>query len=281
MPGISKAIKTRIKSVSNTKKITKAMELVAASKMKKAVINSSASRVYARHAKELLANLGQEQTLKHPLLQENKSRRELLLVVASNRGLCGGYNTNILKTLISYIKGKDADLITIGKKAEHIARSIKAKVIASFVNLSDDIRADEIVPLTKLVISEFTKGNYSRVSIVFTDFISSIKYEPKVNVLLPIPKEKRRFKAVIMFEPEEERVLDLVLPRLTEVNIYQALLESSASEHSARMIAMKNASDNAKNMIEDLMLYYNQARQASITQEIAEIAGGAQALTNV
>lgn len=295
MPGASKIIKNRIKSVSSAKNITKAMELVAAAKIKKAVNNLMASRNYAKHALELLANLSKERNLSHYLLFEPKAKKELLVVVASNRGLCGSYNINVIKTAIKYIKSKpekEIDLIVVGKKAEAIAKGGRGRVIASFINFPDDLHADDILPLSKMALDEFAKQNYKKVSIAYTDFVSSLRYEAKISSLLPITKEnlseilgaekqeQKKPEAVVMFEPGEEAVLDLVLPRLTEVRIYQALLESNASEHSSRMMAMKNATDSAEEMIEELTLYYNQARQSGITQEIAEISSGTEALTN-
>ncbi len=298
MSGISKIIKNRIKSVGNVKNITSAMELVAAAKIKKAVSNLMASRTYAKHALELLVNLSKERNLEHPLLSDVKNKKELLIIIASNRGLCGSYNINVLKTALQYIKKnkeKEIDLITIGKKAEAISRKTKGKVIASFVKFPDDLHSDDILPLSKMVIDEFTNKNYSKVSIAFTNFISSLKYEAKISSLLPITKENlaeilseneeeqktKKPKAIMLFEPGEQAVLNLVLPRLTEIRIYQAILEANASEHNSRMIAMKNATDSAKTMIEELTLYYNQARQAGITQEIAEISSGTEALNNL
>lgn len=296
MPGISKIIKNRIKSVHSAHNITKAMELVAAAKIKKAASNLMASRVYAKYAKELLTELSKEKNLKHALLSSPKIKKELLIVVASNRGLCGSYNINVIKTAVEYLKNnrdKEIDLIVVGKKAESIFKEAKGNVIASFVNFPDDIDAEDVAPLSKMIIDEFTKKNYSKVLIAYTDFVSSLKYESRVSSILPITDENlselleskngdgfKKTEAIILFEPEEDRVLDLVLPRLTEVRIYQSLLESVASEHSARMVAMKNATDNAESMIQDLTLYYNQARQSAITQEIAEISGGTEALTN-
>jgi len=286
MPGISKIIKNRIKSVKSAHNITNAMELVAAAKIKKAVSNLLASRTYAKYAQELLANLSRERSLKHPLLSVSKNKKELLLVIASNRGLCGSYNINVVKATAEYVKknkNTDIDFIVVGRKAEAVSKISKGKIIASFIKFPDDIYADDIIPLTKMAIEEFTKGNYGKVSIVYTDFISSLRYEAKVSPLLPIAKDNlvaKKSEPVILFEPNEEEVLNLVLPRLTEVRIYQSILEANASEHSARMVAMKNATDNAKSMIEELTLYYNQARQSGITQEIAEISGGTEALNN-
>jgi len=296
MPGVSKIIKNRIKSVKSAHNITKAMELVAVAKIKKAVGNLMASRVYAKYAKELLTELSKEKNLQHPLLSNPKSKKELLIVVASNRGLCGSYNINIIRAAAKYLKenkDKEIDFIVVGKKAENVLREAKGNVIASFVNFSDDINVGDIFPLSKMVIEEFSKGNYGKVLIAYTDFVSSLKYEEKVSPILPITRENlaeiletkngndfKKTEAIILFEPDQDKVLDLILPRLTEVRIYQSLLESAASEHSARMMAMKNATDNAESMIEDLTLYYNQARQSGITQEIAEISGGAESLNN-
>lgn len=295
MSGSSKIIKNRIKSVSSAKNITNAMELVAAAKIKRAVNNLLASRTYAKHALELLVNLSKEKSLKHPLLTKSKSQRELLVVIASNRGLCGSYNINVVKLANEYSKkNKNVDFIIVGRKAENVVRGSNGKIIASFIKFPDDLYADDIIPLAKMVMEEFINGNYGRVSVVYTDFISSLRYEAKISTLLPITKDnlsgitgsdKDEFKskkseAIILFEPDEEVVLNLVLSRLTEVRIYQSLLEANASEHSARMVAMKNATDNAEAMIDELTLYYNQARQSGITQELAEISGGAEALNN-
>lgn len=294
MLGTSKLIKRRIKSVGNAKNITKAMQLVSAAKIKRAVNKLMASRTYAKHAKELLASLSRERNLKHPLLLQKSGNKELLIVIASNRGLCGSYNTNVIKAVAEYAKKnkcKQIDFVAVGKKAESVARQVKGKVVASFISLPDDLYTDDIISISKLAIDEFIKKNYSKVSVAFTDFVSSLKYEAKVSSLLPITKENlaeiliesekpKKPEPVTMFEPDEEKVLELVLPRLTEVRIYQSILEAAASEHSARMIAMKNATDNAQAIGEELTLYYNQARQSGITQEIAEISSGSEALAD-
>lgn len=296
MSGSSKIIKNRIKSVKSVHNITKAMELVAVSKIKKVIGKLNSSRVYAKHSKELLISLLKEGGIKHSLISQIKNNKQLLIVVASNRGLCGSYNINVIKKTIDFIKNnkdKEIDIIAVGKKAEYIFKYTTGKAVASFVNFPDDLFPEDILPLSKMVINDFSQRKYENVFIAYTDFISSIKYETRVNSILPINKKSleimlnvenennnKKIRPSVLFEPTEESVLNLVLPRLLEIIIYQTILESSASEHSARMMSMKNATDSAKSMINDLTLYYNQARQSGITQEIAEISGGTEALTN-
>lgn len=305
MPLSTKAIKNRIKSVQNTKKITKAMEMVAASKMKKAVDRSLSSRAYAERALELLAHVSKDKIVKHPLLEPRTGDRTLLVVIAANRGLCGSYNINVYKQLNQYLKEYIAKhvvsteglrVVTVGRYAERYARALKLQVVGSFINLPDDMHIDDMSGLTKLVIDDYAAGEYDRVHYVYTDYISAIKGSVTVRKLLPIKteniaalfssigdhKESREAQTESLmqykFEPDEEEVLDRMLPILTNIQLYQALLESQASEHSARMMAMKNASDNAGELVSELTLTYNKARQASITQEIIEIATAANAI---
>jgi F-type H+-transporting ATPase subunit gamma len=290
----TKAIKKRIYSVKNIKKITRAMEMVAASKMRKATAQALATRTYAELALELLINIGKE-VREHALLEQREMNNILMIIIASNKGLCGSYNSNILKKAkeISQIhKDKKISYITVGKKAEKAV--IQGEHLASFVDFSENPSLEEILPLSRLVLDKFLNRSYDRVKIVYTDFVSAIQYEPKKMNLLPVsekviqemidylPKANKEFKrtslARYLFEPDMMGLLDEVLPRLAEVQIYQSILEANASEHSARMMAMKNASENASEIIDELILYFNQARQAAITQEISEIASGAAAL---
>lgn len=290
----TKTIKKRINSVKNIRKITRAMEMVSASKMKKATEKALATRDYAQLALELLINIGKE-VREHPLLEERKMNNILMIVVASNKGLCGSYNGNILrkaKEIIEKHEAKNLAYITVGKKAEKAI--FKGKHLASFVDFSENPSLEEILPLSRLILDSFLKREYDRVKIIYTEFVSAIKYKPrKINLLpiskeviqemidnLPLPKEKfqKTNLARYLFEPDMKELLDEILPRLAEIQLYQAILESSASEHSARMMAMRNASDNALEMIDELTLYFNQARQAAITQEISEISSGAAAL---
>lgn len=297
----TKAIKNRISSVTNTKKITKAMEMVSAAKMRRAIESALGTRSYAELSLELLVNISKDKQIDNPLLSSGKSGKVLALIIASNKGLCGSYNSNVSKSVNEFVKNnskKNIEYITIGKKAENIVRKAGGKIHASFIEFPDKIRTEDITGLSKIIIDEFSTGKYEAIHMIYTNFVSSLKYIPEQRQLLPINAEnvKKMIKelgddkqiedkdlrikdmSVYLFEPNEEEILNDVLPRLTEIQIFQAILESSASEHSARMLAMRNASDSAEDMINDLTLTFNQARQAGITQEIAEIASGAAAL---
>lgn len=295
----TRTIKAKIKSVQNIKKITKAMEMVAASKMRKAVSRAVMTRDYTEAALRLLVNISADTTVRSPFVQEGRGERSLIIMIASNKGLCGGFNVNLARAVNRFVNEcgeKDrTDFITIGKNAERAARKMGCTVIGSFIDISENVGISDISGLRKLVIDAFLGGSYRRVLVAYTNYRSAVSYEPMVRVVLPIEIgiEKNILQELgkdsanppvsidaeeYMFEPSEEIVLNAMLPRLFEVNIYQALLESFASEQSARMFAMKNASDNAKNLVEDLVLSYNNARQASITREISEIAAGADAL---
>ncbi|MGB0757250.1 MAG: ATP synthase F1 subunit gamma [Patescibacteria group bacterium] len=298
MPVSTKAIKGRIKSVANTKKITKAMEMVAASKMRKAVERSLASREFAKRALELLVAIAGDRLLQHPLLREGEGQKTLLIIMASNKGLCGSFNVSVFKELKQYIDNHDEEIhaITVGKYAERFARKMNLHVKGSFIEFPDTVTPDDIRGLTRLVLEEYETSEYRRVRCVFTNFISAMSSQVEIRGLLPVTKDhllqsiadtgslqsqeetKLDSMQLYTFEPSEDAVLEYILPILTEVQIYQSLLESNASEHSSRMVAMKSASENASDMIDSLTLTYNKARQASITQEIIEIATGAEAL---
>jgi len=286
-----KTIKKRISSVKNIGKITRAMEMVAASKMRKATEQALNTRTYAKLALELLVNIAQE-NVEHPLLEKRELNKILIIIIGSNKGLCGSYNSNVFKRLketLGIHEDKKIDFITIGKKAE---KMVEENIIASFIEFPEDITFDDITGLSKLVLDKFNNREYDRVKIIYTDFVSSIKSEVRKRNLLPVSEEilqqmiddikkeddKKENMSTYIFEPDKGRLLDEVLPRLVEIQLYQSILESNASEHSSIMLAMKNASDSASEMLEELTLYFNQARQAAITQEISEIASGAVAL---
>jgi F-type H+-transporting ATPase subunit gamma len=295
----TRLIKRRIKSITNTRKITKAMELVAASKMRKAQLATLATRPYSTRAWFVISDLASKTDPDlHPLLRRKPYVKKIcLILITSDRGLCGGFNAQIIKKSLDFIlkeqkAGKEIELITIGKKGRDFMARHKIKIVADFVNLSSITRLVEIKALTKMVLEDFINNKYDEIYLAYTDFVSTVVQKPRIKKLLPfsieketelgdvglVHKEEEKEFYEFLFEPSPDVVLAYLLPRLVEVQIYQALLESNASEHSARMIAMKNASDAASDMIFDLTLSYNQARQAAITKEIAEISGGKAAL---
>lgn len=304
MPSI-RDIKRRIKSIVNTKQITRAMEMVAAAKMQKAQVQALKTRAYARAALEILKNVSAQTPPElQPLLQKNESKKICILLITSDKGLCGGYNANILKKALDFAKRKEKenfkiDFIVLGKKGRDFLQRFGFNIIAEFFDLSDKIGILDITPIAQIPIDDFSKKIYREVYLIYTDFITTLKQLPKIKKLLPLTqedliklaeigknipetikeKEKKLTKSYeYIFEPDARLVLKTMLPRLVEMQIYQAVLESNASEHSARMVAMKNATDNAKDIIEDLTLSFNQARQAAITKEISEISAGKAAL---
>src|SRR3989338_694253 len=303
MAGKTKAIRRRIKSVTNTRKITKAMELVAASKMRKAMQSVHGTRPYAKLAWNTVISIGSKiDTHLHPLLRTHKKlNRVLLLVISSDRGLAGGFNTNIIRKTFEQIRlyeqANESDeyveirTICVGKRVADAMRRADIPIIASFSDITNNTKFEEVLPIGRMVIDEFTKGNYDKVLVAYTDFVSALTQRAVMLELLPLGTSKdlthgdveksgseEEMKLEYQFEPSAQNVLDRILPRLIETMIYQAVLESAASEHSARMMAMRSATDAAKDMLGDLTFTYNQARQAGITQEIAEISSGAAAL---
>jgi len=296
----TKAIKQKIASVKNIRKITKTMEVVAVAKMRKSINKSLASRVYSRYALEILISLTKARHIKHPLLENGKGDKTLLIIIASNKGLCGGYNTNIFK-IVSKYKNKvnnEIECVVVGRQAEKIAFKNKLKIISSFSELGDEFETNEVRSLVKIMLDEFlVHKKYKNVAIVYTEFIKQMTYEPQVREILPISmktarniieeievgRDTSRFDkksmALYLFEPDEERVLNEIIPNLLTALLSQIILEALASEHSSRMFAMKSATDNASQLLEELSLIYNKARQANITQEVAEIIAGAEALS--
>lgn len=290
----TRLIKRRIKSVSSTKKITGAMELVAASKMRKAISAVTASRPYSRLGKEMIDALGGiGEGAEHPLLRENKDAEKVLLItISSDRGLAGGYNAQIIRKIFEFGKeqkaaGKELEYVTLGKKAQDAIRRAGGTVVAAFLDLGNNPTIIATRPVSELAMREYIAGKYSNVYLVYTDFVSSLKQKAIVSELLPLRKEdlaadgepgKEFVSKDFIFEPDPLAVFSAMLPRLLETQVYQAVLESTASEHSARMLAMRNATDAARDMIDDLTFTFNQARQAGITREISEIAAGKAAL---
>ncbi len=280
----TKAINRRIKSVVNTKKITKAMELVSASKMRKAVSAVLASRPYAKMAWNLAAQLEARGEEAHPLMRARPEiKRTLAVLVTSDRGLCGGFNAQVLKAASEIIRSRangSVDFIAVGRRGEQWIRRRNLPLNAAFEDLvaGGAPPASKVRPIARLLRDGFTKQGYDEVIAIYTDFVSSVLQKPTVKTLLPLSEGARHLGMEYLFEPDARSVLDALLPRIAESQLYQAILESLASEHSARMLAMKNATDAAADMIDDLRLTFNQARQAGITQEIAEISAGRAAL---
>ncbi len=284
----TRAIKRRIKSVKNTRKITKAMELVAASKMRKAVNAVALSRPYSKLAWNTVRSISSHvDTSLHPLLRlRSELKSVLLLLITSDRGLAGGFNTNILRKTRETIKnlgeGVEMQTICIGKRGADAMKRMNLPIMASFQEITNNTKFEEVLPIGRLVIHEFTSEKFDKVLVAYTDFVSAVTQTPLIIELLPLGKEEETESiaevADYTFEPSPEIVLNKILPRLVETMVYQAVLESAASEHSARMMAMRSASDAAGEMIDDLTFTFNQARQAGITQEIAEISSGKAAL---
>jgi F-type H+-transporting ATPase subunit gamma len=270
------------------------MEMVSVAKMKRGTDMVNRGRSYAKYALELLANIAGVRDITHPLLtSDSKAKRELVIVISSNKGLAGAYNSNISKALNIYSKEKRElmDCLTIGKQSEKSARRNNLNIIASFVDFSEKSTSEEFLIIRDMIIEKFKSESYAKISILFTEFKSSVNYKPYLMQLIPVVPEiyknllieentdsnKESFKDYT-FEPNEMEVLAEIIPQIINAAIYHAFIESVASEHSARMFAMKNANDNAGELLDELTLFYNQARQAAITQEISEIVSGAAAL---
>lgn len=290
----TKEIKRRIKSVKNTKKITKAMELVSASKMKRAVSATLASRLYAEYSWEVLTSVAKniEDSI-NPFFIEREVKNILIVLITSNRGLCGAYNAQVIKKAVALLKIEEKsiniDFITIGKKGDTAMRRIDKKIIASFPELPDNVSLFDIVPISKLIMDEYSSLRYDKVLISYTDFISALNQKPNIKQILPISKKDvaeallpqgeskasaTKQKIDYLFEGDFNTLVSSLAEKLTRMQIYQMLLESNASEQSSRMVAMKNASEASGEMIDDLTLVFNKARQSNITREISEISAG-------
>lgn len=284
----TQAIKRRIRSVKSTKQITKAMELVAASKMRRAQEATLRSRAYRNTAREIMTRISELMDVSaHPLYAKREVKNKLVIAISSDRGLAGAYNSNVLKQFVASSKddvanGVGISVIAIGRQVARFASRLDGvTVLGAYENFPQNPSANDISPILDTALDLFTKGDVDEVQVVFTDFVSSITQEAKTETLLPavfVPTEHRQDLDDAVFEPSPTEVLETITPRLVEVQLFQALLESFASEHSMRMLAMKNASDNAGDLIDDLTLVFNSARQAAITQELAEITGGAEAI---
>jgi F-type H+-transporting ATPase subunit gamma len=289
MPG-SKEIRTKIKSVQNTRKITKAMEMVAASKMRKAQERMRAARPYSEKIRRLAANLSQAliTDYRHPFLVKAANvKRVGLVVVTTDKGLCGGLNTNILRQAMTTMRQwessgvSDIRVTALGNKGLGFMQRLGAKVVSEATHMGDTPHLEKLIGPIKVMIDAYQAGELDAVHIAYTRFINTMKQEPVIEQLLPLTGERLGTPENTwdyLYEPDAQTVIDDLLIRYVEALIYQSVAENMASEQSARMVAMKAATDNAGNVIKELQLIYNKARQAAITKEISEIVGGAAAI---
>lgn len=285
-----KEIRTKIKSVQNTKKITKAMEMVAASKMRKAQDRMRAARPYAEKIRRLAANLSAANITdyKHPfLVKKDDVKRVGLIVVTTDKGLCGGLNTNTLRVALNSLKDWESKGVTeirvtaIGNKGLGFMQRLGAKVVSHVTQLGDTPHLEKLIGPVKVMIDAFQNGELDEVHLVYSRFINTMKQEPQLEQLLPLTGERLGTPEGnwdYLYEPDAQVVIDELLVRYVEALVYQGVAENMASEQSARMVAMKAASDNAGNVIGELQLVYNKTRQAAITKELSEIVGGAAAV---
>lgn len=285
----TRQLKTRIRSVKNTRQITKAMELVAASKMRRAQEAALSTSLYAHSAFELLSYLAsREATNDHPLFTPRPVSTRLIVVVTSNKGLAGAYNTNVIKRYVQLLKDDDAavirnETIAIGRKGAQFATRLKnTSIVAAYENISDKPTGGEVRAIMATIFDKFLSGAVDAVDIIYTEYLNSLTQTVKSQRLLPagfteVPVSESISQA--RFEPSAKEVLEGATRRLIEAQVFQALLDASASEQSMRMVAMKNATDNASDLIDALTLAMNKVRQAAITQELAEISSGAEAVS--
>ncbi|MBE7461301.1 MAG: F0F1 ATP synthase subunit gamma [Zoogloeaceae bacterium] len=284
-----KEIRTKIKSVQNTRKITKAMEMVAASKMRKAQERMKAARPYGEKIRRLAANLSHANSeYKHPFLKKaGEVKRVGLIVITTDKGLCGGLNTNVLRVALNSLKeweGKgvtDIRVTAIGSKGLGFMQRLGARVVSNVTHLGDTPHLEKMIGPVKVMLDAFQAGQLDAVYIAYTRFLNTMKQEPVLEQLLPLSGEQLRQTEHgwdYIYEPDARAVIDELLVRYVEALVYQSVAENMASEQSARMVAMKAASDNAGNVINELQLVYNKTRQAAITKEISEIVGGAAAV---
>lgn len=282
-----KEILTQIRSIQNTRKITKAMEMVAASKMRKAQERMLASRPYAEKIQTVVAHMAQAHSeYKHPYLVDRKVKRVGYIIVSSDRGLCGGLNINVFRKALAEMnewndKGVEVDISIIGKKALGFFKRFGANIVSEATQLGDSPQLEEIVGAIKVMMDGYLDGNIDRLYVVSNQFVNTMTQSPTSLQLIPAPKVEetaRQHHWDYIYEPEAKDVVDEAMNRYIESLVYKSVAENSACEQSARMVAMKAATDNAGNLISDLELVYNKARQTAITQELSEIVAGAAAV---
>ena len=285
----AKEIRTQISSIKSTQKITSAMEMVAASKMRKAQDRMDVGKPYANSIRSVIGHVANSTPeYKHAYMQEREVKRVVFIVVSSDRGLCGGLNTNLFKKTIAAMKeyddkGVDVEICTIGTKAAAFFGGYGAKINAAAKDLGEEPTVTDLIGAVKVSLDAFTEGQVDKLYLVSNEYVNTMTQSPQVQQLLPLQADEESKKAHswdYLYEPEAKDLLDGLLLRYIESQVYQAVVENGACEQAARMLAMKNATDNAGDIIDDLQTIYNRARQAAITQEISEIVGGAAAVSS-
>ncbi|WP_162045251.1 F0F1 ATP synthase subunit gamma [Vibrio taketomensis] len=285
----AKEIRNKIGSVKSTQKITKAMEMVAASKMRRSQDAMEASRPYAETMRKVIGHVANANLeYRHPYLEEREAKRVGYIIVSTDRGLCGGLNINAFKKALLDMqawkeKGAEIELAVVGSKATSFFKNSGAKVAAQVSGLGDSPSLEDLIGSVSVMLKKYDEGELDRLYVVFNKFVNTMIQQPTIDQLLPLPKSdseemQREHSWDYIYEPEPKPLLDTLLVRYVESQVYQGVVENLACEQAARMIAMKAATDNATNLIEDLELVYNKARQAAITQELSEIVGGAAAV---
>jgi F-type H+-transporting ATPase subunit gamma len=284
----AREIRTKIKSVANTRKVTRALEMVSASKIRKAQDLMRASRPYAKAMRQVIGHLAKAKSeYKHPfLLERSDVKRVGYIVVSTDRGLCGGLNSNLFRKLLGEIrawndKKVEVDVVSIGTKANAFFKRLKVNLVGSATHLGERPKIEQLIGVVKVMLDAYSAARIDRLTLAYNDFVNTMTQKATLDQLLPLPPAddfSTAFDWDYIYEPDAQTVLDHVLTRYVESLVYQATLENLASEHAARMVAMKAASDNATKAIDSLTLVYNKARQAAITQEISEIVGGAAAV---
>jgi len=294
-------MRLRMRSVKNISQVTRALEAVSASKVRKAQQAVIATRPYASKAFQVLQHLGTQPGTVHPLLQKRETVKSVTVVfITSDRGLCGAYNTNMIRTAMTFVRSKSVPVkfIAVGRKGRDMLLRRRQQLVAEFTNLPGNPTFVNVSSIGQLAVEEFLAGRADEVYLGYTDYVNTLRQEPKVRLLLPLLAERRHDgegvamekhlerraaapggpAAAYFYEPSQKELLDVIVPRFTALQVYQAILEAMASEHAARMVAMRNATDNAKDLLNGLQLTYNKARQLSITSDLLDIVGGVEAL---
>lgn len=285
----AKEIRTKISSINKTRKITRAMEMVAASKMRKTQERMRASKPYATKIYDVVKHIARANSeYRHPFMSQREIKRIGVIVVSSDRGLCGGLNANLFRETIRTIRcwkeeGKEVDIAVIGRKGQAFFKRVGGHVLGSVENLGDEPSLNDLIGVVKVMLDAYYQGTIDAVHIVYNEFVNTMTQKPTVKQMLPLPTSEEDGKTMghhwdYIYEPDAKELLDELLERYIELQVYQGVVENVACEQAAKMIAMKNATENAGELIKEFQLAYNKARQAAITQELAEIVGGAAAL---